>query len=76
MDFNWHKCVICQEETSEHLRCPLLAHGSDGSLDVYKTLLKSVEQFRALDALPIRLVLGSEETAESLTSHLGTKAAI
>lgn len=36
MDIDWEKCIVCQENTSEALKCPLLGPGrSDSKLEAY-----------------------------------------
>uniref|UniRef100_UPI00358EDFCA uncharacterized protein n=1 Tax=Myxine glutinosa TaxID=7769 RepID=UPI00358EDFCA len=69
MDFNWSRCIICQKDKDEPLKCPMksLNKGIDGA-GAYKSFLLIVEAFRAIDALPTELYFG-EETADSFASH-------
>ncbi|CAG9822112.1 unnamed protein product [Phaedon cochleariae] len=70
MDVNWDRCVICQNDTGESLKCPLLTPGTSGEqTDAYTTFLKNVEQFRSIDALPVELSFGINENANTFASH-------
>ena len=70
MDLNWDLCVICQQDTREPLECLLRSPGtSSEKKDAYTSFLRNVEEFRAIDALPVKLCFGSDETAVSFASH-------
>lgn len=70
MELNWDRCVICQQETAEPLKCPLLSPGSSrDKTDAYTSFLTNVEQFRAIGALPAELYFGSDETVDNFASH-------
>ncbi|KAG5873611.1 hypothetical protein JTB14_011753 [Gonioctena quinquepunctata] len=70
MDVNWDRCVICQNDTGESLKCPLLAPGtSGGKTDAYKTFLRNVEHFRSFDALPVELSFEINGNASNFASH-------
>lgn len=60
MELNWDRCIICQKDTAEPLRCPLRRAGTsdEDNLDAYSSFLSHVEQFRAIDDLPVKLVWG------------------
>ncbi len=58
---DWDKCIICQQDCSEPLKCPLLGPGtSDSKLEAYKSFLHNVEQFRPIDALPTAILFDNE----------------
>lgn len=69
MEFDWSKCIICQKDTNEHLRCPLYTLRLVDPTNVYKSFLDNVQHFRAIDALPVRLYFDADETAENFASH-------
>ena len=70
MELNWDRCVICQQETGEPLKCPLLRPGSSrDNTDAYISFLTNVQQFRAIGALPAELYFGSDETVANFASH-------
>ena len=54
MELNWSQCIICQEEISEPLKCPLVAN---------------VEQFREMGVLPTSICFGSDITAADFETH-------
>ena len=69
MDIDWEKCIVCQENTSEALKCPLLGPGTnDSKLEAYKSFLHNVEQFRAIDSLPTAIRFDNE-SADSFLVH-------
>ncbi len=50
-DTDWDKCVLCQEVTSESLKCPADSKRSmDGT--GYKTLVDNLLAFKKIDCLP------------------------
>jgi hypothetical protein len=70
MELNWDRCVICQRDTAELLKCPLQSPGTSGDkTDAYTSFLTNVEQFRATGALPAELYFGSDETVDNFASH-------
>ena len=59
MELDWNKCIICQEEAGEPLRCPLLGPGTnDSKVEVYRLFLENVDLF-----------FGDNESAESFAAH-------
>ena len=44
-DINWKLCIICQKETTESLRCPSNAHGTNAEniLKVYADFVNNVK---------------------------------
>ena len=70
MVLNWNRCVICQQDTAEPLKCPLKSLRASGDKsDAYKSFLSNVEQFWAIYAVPAEVYFGKEETAESFVAH-------
>lgn len=70
MDLNWDLCIICQQDTQQPLKCPLKSPGtSSDKKDAYRSFLTNVEEFRRIDALPVKLCFGRDETADSFASH-------
>ena len=67
---DWKRCIICQKDTSEALRCPLSS--STGTVDdkkqAYIVLLKNIQEFQSINALPVQLNL-ENETVENLIQH-------
>lgn len=68
---DWTKCIICQEETLKPLKCPMnsLAGTPAEKKETYETFLSTVEEFRTLDALPVKLLFESDISAEELIEN-------
>ena len=47
---DWNLCIICQETTTEELRCPI-----HDPLAVYNVFIKNVEEFKKINSLPIEI---------------------
>ena len=69
MELNWSQCIICQEEISEPLKCPLESHDPSGKIDAYTSFLANVEQFREMGAHPTSICFGSDITAADFETH-------
>jgi len=71
MEIDWSLCIICQRKTSEVLKCPLEnpVQKAGSKSEAYMAFLKNVEEFRNIDALPLIVKFGCEETAENFTFH-------
>ena len=65
-------CLICQEKTSESLKCPLNVEGSRDKSKPYSSFLKSVNAFRALGSLPVVLTFGEDMTVDELVQNRGS----
>ena len=65
-------CLICQEKTTEPLKCPLNAKGSGDKSEPYRTILKNVSAFRALGTLPVVLNFGEDMTVDELIQNQGS----
>ena len=59
---------MCQQDTSEFLRCPKDRINCDPVV-VYKTFLQNVETFKRLDALPVKILFNAEATPEHLSNQ-------
>ncbi|KAM7433747.1 hypothetical protein ABFA07_016084 [Porites harrisoni] len=46
--FDWHKCVLCQRETREALRCPGNTIADANATTGHETLSRIIPQFRDL----------------------------
>ena len=69
MELDWNLCIICQQNITEPLKCPLQCPGTSDKTDAYKSFLMNVEQFQAINALPTSIFFGSSETPASFASH-------
>jgi len=66
---DWSLCVICQDNKDKSLlRCPANGIRYD-AYEVYKDFLENVEQFKSLDALPVRISFGEQCTPESFIKN-------
>lgn len=52
---DWNKCVLCQEDTDQILKCPANSHGRDGA--GYKTIAELLVAFDKISSLPKTLQL-------------------
>ncbi len=68
---DWNHCIICQQDTTEPLKCPLHSPASSKT-DAYESFLTNVEQFKAINALPTSIYFGSEETPASFSRHVAS----
>ena len=68
---DWNKCMICQETTSENLKCPLNAHGIEDKTTPYRSFLNNINEFRSLESLPVKLNFGSDMSADELVQNHG-----
>ncbi len=68
MEIDWNECIICQQRTSEPLKCPLDSFRQVGG-SFYSSFLENVEEFRSIGALPTTIFLGSDFTADDLLAH-------
>lgn len=64
---DWSLCLICQEKTTEPLKCPLNVRGSRDKAGAYRHFLNTVNAFSGrLGALPVVLNFGEEMTSDEL----------
>ena len=54
---DWSSCIVCQQDTSELLRCPKNRINCDPV--VYKIFLQNVETFKSIDALPVKILINA-----------------
>ena len=66
---DWTICLICQECTTEPLKCPLNAHGNRDKSEPYDSFLNNVNAFRALGKLPVLLYFGEDMTVNELVQN-------
>ena len=62
MEIDWRKCIICQQDIPELLKCPLDSHETGGEV-LYSSFLANFEEFHSLGALPTSIYLKSGLTA-------------
>ena len=58
----WSKCIICQEDNSETLKCPLDSLGAGGEA-FHSSFLSNVERFHSIRAF---VYFGCDVTADDL----------
>ena len=68
MDINWNKYIICLQDKSEPLKCPLDSLGG-GSEECYSSFLTNVKEFRSINVLPTNICFGNDLDVEDLISH-------
>ena len=70
---DWSRCIISQKDAPElsALKCPLNSPDatSQNRSSAYTNFLTNVEQFRMIEALPVELLFGEEETVETFISN-------
>ena len=70
-DTDWDKCVVCQQITSEVLKCPASSKRSiDGA--GYKNLANNLLAFKKIDCLPSNMfswLKDDQDIEEILRSH-------
>lgn len=52
MELDWNRCVICQQDTTESLKCPMQSSGAsyDKMVDVYESFLTNIKEFQDINA--------------------------
>jgi len=66
---DWNICLICQENTTEPVICPL--NSGTSNISPYSSFLDSVNSFRALGMLPVELKFGEDMTVNELVENQG-----
>ena len=66
---DWSACLICQQKTSEDLKCPLDGPGTGDKTAPYKNFLTNVCAFRKIDRLPQKLGFNEGVTVEYFVAH-------
>lgn len=51
-EIDWTKCIICQEESNESLRCPTGSSNTSTAGAGYKSLAENIQNFNKIGALP------------------------
>jgi hypothetical protein len=68
MELDWSKCIICQQDIPEPLKCPLNSHKTGGEV-FYSSFLANVKEFRSLDELPTSIYFKSDLTVNDFERH-------
>lgn len=63
--------MICQEITSENLKCPLNAHGIEDKTTAYRSFLNNINEFRSLESLPVKLYFATDISSDDLAENMG-----
>lgn len=66
---DWQLCLVCQEESTETLKCPLNTLKSGDKSMPYSTFLTNFNAFIALGALPVPVKFGNDITVDELVKH-------
>ena len=71
MELDWNKCIICQQDKSEPLRCPMQTPGTsyEKMTDAYESFLTNIKQFQDINALPTKLSFPCDYSAGDLATH-------
>ena len=71
MEPNWNRCIICQEDTSEPLRCPLQSPGASyvKVIKIYESFLMNVKQFQDISALPTNIYFKYDQSATDFVDY-------
>ena len=62
------KCIICQQDKSKPLKCPLDSLDA-GNEAFYSSFLTNVKEFHSIDALPTNIYFGDDINVDDLKSH-------
>ena len=62
MELDWSRCIICQMETTEPLKCPANCPVADTHCveETYRKFLESVSEFREIHSMPCSVPFGIE----------------
>ena len=71
MELDWNRCIICQQDTSEPLKCPMQSPGVsyDKMVDVYESFLSNVREFQDISALPTNIFFQNDQSAADFATH-------
>ena len=70
---DWSKCIICQGNTVEKLKCPLNGPaGSEQTKKAYNSFLENVLQFQEIECLPVAIGSLGNTTSEILVEKRGS----
>ena len=71
MEVDFSRCIFCQQETDEQLKCPLLINPGQSAdkTSAYQSFLTNVEQFGEIDQLPTELKFGSDQNVDDLVNN-------
>ena len=65
---DWTLCVVCQQHTTEAIRCPLNARPEE-LCEPYKSFLENEKTFRELNKLPVPLSFDEDINVDHLVRH-------
>lgn len=65
----WNLCIICQRVSSEELRCPNKFASDRSPAAIYNAFLENVEEFKNLNALPVKVDYGKQGTSETFVQN-------
>ena len=68
MKIDWSMSLVCQQNTTEPLKCPLNIEGTFGQVNTLQLFLNS---FRALGMLPAELNFEEDMTVDELVENQG-----
>ncbi len=69
LPFDWSKCILCQEDTAEVLRCPVEStHDKQG--EGYTTITDLLMGFNKINCLPRSLNLSRLDDGEGIEATL------
>ena len=72
MSVDWSKCIICQRNTVEKLKCPLNGPGgAEQARKAYDSFLENVLQFQEIECLPVAIGY-LKNTSEMLVEKRGS----
>ena len=66
-EFDWGKCIFCQKDTNEHLRCPLYTLRLADPTCINHSLITNNNSEPS--TLSVELYFTADETAENFASH-------
>lgn len=71
---NWAKCVVCQNDTSENLKCPMSTNTNEKGTG-YLSLTNNLKQFNEIDSLPFELNIDNLDDGSGIVETLKRKNA-
>ena len=71
MELDCNQCIICQQDTSEPLKCPMQSPGTsyDKMTDAYESFLTNVKQFQDINALSTKLYFQWDCSVGDFATH-------
>jgi len=71
MELDWNLCIICQQDTSKPLKCPMQSPGASYAkiIDVYEAFLTNVKAFQDANALSTNIYFQNDQSAADFATH-------